>query len=997
MSLQNTGEITTPDFYTKLVGNYEDLTIDDEYGYYTPIESGDIGVTSDYYTITADNQVLPGAIFNLTLEIYLDLTYQTLFKCLNIPLVVGSPDVDDPLGPDTYGYLCYDDGDIGYDDVPIYDWIDINDIGKPLSEINQEPGNNDLGAFNQVIDLPFNFTFYGIEYDDKLTVSSAGWISFGVQEEEAFYNSPLPGPLGPSPMIAAFWDELDYIDGTSNASYFYDDMYHRFIIEWNNFKNSDSQAEETFQVILFDHAYYPTLSSDGLIKVQYKVIDNDSPDDESCYSSIGLEDHTQSIGLQYTYYNIYPDAAKELEDEMAIFFTTGKNRQQEAMNIPAGQTVELDHLYIENGLINDVYGTLIVNDVLQINNNSTLWIYGNLILESSNLFVLEGSQIILEGTLDLRNGSSVEFIDNSIFQIEAGAIVLGNTPATYPSEIGYVPGDRIIVQDGSYLDINGTSEERVTITSSNLPTCWEGITYKNYYYLPISTFNNCDFSYIHKLNLYDNDADMRVEMNNCNFTNSGQIVVKELFSYKFKGEHGFRCDISQNTATPLIAFGSYSSIENCDISNNNGDGLVIYYPNNNGQSNIINTNIYENNYYGAYFYHAPVYLDNCLIEMNRCHGIMSFHNASPKLKDCTIQNNGNPLYGSNNGVEILATYEAFPLMYKDDPINYTQGMNTIYDEVDGGDSDHYLLWAGAWEPEMLRIPVWGNFFPNSSDPGFTDRFFPGDNTFIFIELPHDPRAAYDTAQSKIIAGNYEDAKIDLKNLISDYPDEDYFVSCSLQWLLFLEKFTGNDYVELRNYVEELSLTEFQEQVMYNIISQTYAQEQNYTEALTRFESIINDPPSAEELIFATIDEGYYYLKAQEQNQTDRGLSFCSVQPKDFTEFMIMLTDLELELNDILSLENPTLVKLTSNNYPNPFNPETTISFDLPQDSKVKITIYNIKGQKIKTLLAGNLAKGTHSVVWNGKDSNNKAVSSGIYFYKLSTGKEKAMKKMLLLK
>ena len=270
-----------------------------------------------------------------------------------------------------------------------------------------------------------------------------------------------------------------------------------------------------------------------------------------------------------------------------------------------------------------------------------------------------------------------------------------------------------------------------------------------------------------------------------------------------KGENGFRCDISENTGTPLVTFGTVITIENCDINNNNGYGLAMYYPNNEHPSSINNSEINENSYYGLYFYQAPVELDNCLIEMNRYHGIVSLHNANPKLKDCTIQNNGNPLYGSNNGVEILATYDAFPLMYKDNPLIYTQGMNTIYDEIDGGDDDHYLLWAGSWETGMRQIPVWGNFFLNSNDPGFSDRFYPFYNTFQFIELSEDPRTAYDTAQSKIIAGNYEDAKIDFKNLISDYPDEDYFVTCSLNWLLFLEKFIGNDYVELRDYVEGL--------------------------------------------------------------------------------------------------------------------------------------------------------------------------------------------------
>ncbi|MCK4655256.1 MAG: T9SS type A sorting domain-containing protein, partial [Candidatus Cloacimonetes bacterium] len=87
------------------------------------------------------------------------------------------------------------------------------------------------------------------------------------------------------------------------------------------------------------------------------------------------------------------------------------------------------------------------------------------------------------------------------------------------------------------------------------------------------------------------------------------------------------------------------------------------------------------------------------------------------------------------------------------------------------------------------------------------------------------------------------------------------------------------------------------------------------------------------------------------------------------------------------------------NYPNPFNPTTTISFSLNTENTedTEIIIYNIKGQKVKTLLNEHLSKGNHSINWNGKDNNNKAVASGLYFYKLSSGKETQVKKMLLFK
>ena len=86
------------------------------------------------------------------------------------------------------------------------------------------------------------------------------------------------------------------------------------------------------------------------------------------------------------------------------------------------------------------------------------------------------------------------------------------------------------------------------------------------------------------------------------------------------------------------------------------------------------------------------------------------------------------------------------------------------------------------------------------------------------------------------------------------------------------------------------------------------------------------------------------------------------------------------------------------NYPNPFNPLTTISFSIPFNSKVDITIYNIKGQKIRTLINEDITKGNHSIIWNGDDEFGNSVRSGLYFYKLVVnGKSEAVKKCLLMK
>lgn len=85
------------------------------------------------------------------------------------------------------------------------------------------------------------------------------------------------------------------------------------------------------------------------------------------------------------------------------------------------------------------------------------------------------------------------------------------------------------------------------------------------------------------------------------------------------------------------------------------------------------------------------------------------------------------------------------------------------------------------------------------------------------------------------------------------------------------------------------------------------------------------------------------------------------------------------------------------NYPNPFNSNTTIMFELPEPSDVRITIYDILGRRVTTLVDEKMSAGSHSKIWNGTNQTGRTVSSGIYFYRLEMNKHAATRKLLLLK
>ncbi|MBT6993669.1 MAG: hypothetical protein HN952_01815 [Candidatus Cloacimonetes bacterium] len=319
VELSNTGSIDATNIVATLSCENEDITINDNYGIYTTIYGGNSASnTLNKFEITAENDVLKGS----QIQFKLILSNSDGFNStVSFILEVGTVTVYDPLGPDSYGYYCYDSGDIAYDLAPVYSWIEINSSGTNLN-LNDNGDNGDVADVN----VPFNFDFYGIQYN-SISVCSNGWIAVGESDNESFMNSPLPSPQGPSPMIAPFWDDLAMSSG--DVYYKYDASLHAFIVEWYNVKTEYANSNEKFQVIIYDPDYYPTPSGDAEIVFQYADVNNTSVGSYSGgyvnhgqYSTVGLEDHTGTIGLQYSFNNSYPTAAKQLQDGLALKFTT---------------------------------------------------------------------------------------------------------------------------------------------------------------------------------------------------------------------------------------------------------------------------------------------------------------------------------------------------------------------------------------------------------------------------------------------------------------------------------------------------------------------------------------------------------------------------------------------------------------------------------------------------------------------------------------------------
>ena len=104
--------------------------------------------------------------------------------------------------------------------------------------------------------------------------------------------------------------------------------------------------------------------------------------------------------------------------------------------------------------------------------------------------------------------------------------------------------------------------------------------------------------------------------------------------------------------------------------------------------------------------------------------------------------------------------------------------------------------------------------------------------------------------------------------------------------------------------------------------------------------------------------------------------------------------------DLTSIEETDIIvskyKLNQN-YPNPFNPTTAISYQIPENAHVKLTVYNMLGQEIRTLVDNQQIARSYKATWDATDNFGNSVPSGIYFYSINAGDFSATKKMILLK
>ncbi len=184
----------------------------------------------------------------------------------------------------------------------------------------------------EVVDLPFTFTFYGKDYDE-VRICTNGLICFDLSAAcWKGTNQPIPYKDNGWPecraraFIAGVWDEhlgpYNYGGEPGYMYYYYDEPNHRFIIEYWGMRHHGPIEYETFEIILYDPAYYPTPNGDGEIVVQYlTAMQPGRTEPWSCGNTVGIENHTERVGVEYYFAGEYHELVDVIADSFTIKYT----------------------------------------------------------------------------------------------------------------------------------------------------------------------------------------------------------------------------------------------------------------------------------------------------------------------------------------------------------------------------------------------------------------------------------------------------------------------------------------------------------------------------------------------------------------------------------------------------------------------------------------------------------------------------------------------------
>ncbi len=1012
LGIRNSSVAGVNDISAELIALNDLVQVQESQAYVGSIPAGFLTNTMESFTVFARSLLIPGMQipFRLRLTNPAGFVQDTFF---NIP--IGTVSQNTPLGPDSYGYFIYDESDTAFSDCPTYDWIEIDPSlggsGTRLNTLYDPHTSNDEGDTQnsttlEVVDLPFSFSFYGISYD-QITVCTNGFIALGITEDAEFRNGRLPGGQGPSPMIAAFWDDLVLPSGGGIYQY-HDAAGGLFIIEYSKMRNGlNNSSLETFQVIFHDPMAHPTSLGDGKIKIQYKDfnnVDNGSggyTPRHGRYATIGIKDHTNTRGLEYTYNNVYPPTATQLSNQSALMITT----------VPVLH--ESPYLLVQDLIINDPNG--------------------NGIAEPGETIEL-GIRLVNQGLNTAEEAQITVSMDHPWAQ-------MANSQSAYPP----IPGDTGAVN----IDAIGVSisEEcpddsviQLSVNVENGVSQWTypisfivkkpAVTIKSFYMNDVQSNGNGSV---------DPGEDFKLAIN---FQNTGEVDANNL-SVNIMSVSQYVTIADPGTSIPSLPAGEMAQVHyDISISENApmGNNLSFYV-----------------SYLGDL---VTAHSEQVMISVGTTGVFYDFEDYNGSMHPDPINNGwewgSSTSHTAHSGVKLWAT--RLNSDYGSNA-NYTLSSQSIYIgdnfmlefwhkyqteagvdggnvkiSTDGGSSWNLLTPEGGYpfsQVSALNAPGFSGQSPSWVRVRFPLADYANNNVkfrLSFASNGHTSDAGWfiddlRTSGYLSFAGevtgnisssdpqiNFSDIRVQNQDYINVYPTANGDYRIYLPMGSQLLKAIGEGYHSLdpvaialsqQSPVAELDfylghfkpVSQPSHKVVDSLLTLSWdipddAQYQILAyEVFKRFgASLFEQVAKVTEPIYQEVLDipGNYQYQIRVQYQEG---------------YSRMSETLAFDWGGVSSDDpsvNPVISGLLGN-YPNPFNPTTTIRFSLADPSESRLTVYNLRGQRVCLLADEMMSAGEHHKVWDGRDQTGRMVSSGIYLIRLQTKDGNFTQKAMLMK
>jgi hypothetical protein len=1017
LTVQNLGEVSLEDVYAVLRTKNPLLHIADTLAYIGDVSVGQTITSSptNSFLVSALEDLITGMTIDLELYFYNNNGYnETKTKVLEI----GEITVNDPLGPCEYGYYIYGMEDTDYDYAPEYDWIEIapSQGGSGVNTGLTADWNNNHGIMT--MDLPFTFSFYGVDYDE-VSIAANGFIGFGFSEQATQRNYRLPGPMGPQPIVAAFWDNLSLSSG--GVYTYYDQDQDIFIIQWENALNVSGSQPETFQIILYNPELDLTLD-DGLIKIQYKIFNNVNnstgyPSGEwGNYSTIGIGDHTGAVGLEYTFANQYPTAAAPLQNETALMIVGPKNYndpfillqsidvfdENNSGYVDAGENVRIGVTFKNIG-----YAT--ATDPVGILTTTSPYI--TMINDSSEYYDLEtGDEFVNREFFEFNVSSATPNGHAANFQITL------NSPDVNISFHFYLTIHKPEVNFASYMiyEIDGNGD--------SIPDPGEAIN------LALSFANNTNTDILDAtaslssdnpwIVIEDTQSHIGIIPANSQVQTAFTLVIDDDCPQETIAQLAMTL-VGANIPTFNKALQIGVSVEDFILDfedddggfvSNNPDGWQWGEP---AGSAYIGDNVWATILDANYSDGANWTLDSPDYLITPGTMLSFFHRY--EIEDYWDGGNLKISNDEGNTWQIIYPVEGYPTA------NSNSGNSGIpnqpaYSGSSGGwveanfDLENYfgqtarVRWhfgSGPWVNDL------GWFIDAVSLTGTNPEYGAISGQITLEQSP------YSVSEVVVSAGNYS-VKPDVNGYYSlIIPSGDYTVTAAMTNHFDETEFdvTVVDLETIEDIDFTLQYLTPPENLYYTIDDDTHTVELtwDYYPLASRENRGRNSGTRDDEVVFLVNrqqDSGAFEVIATTDLET---MEYSDVLPQSESVYRYFVVaqyphGISARSNEVATDEEPTSIEIVEperfvlrQNYPNPFNPVTNISFSLPERERVSLNIYNIKGALVKTLVDDYLSAGTHIVQWNGLNNRNRSVSSGVYFYRIEAGKHSEVRKAILLK